>query len=138
MTAILPPLFIQIGLTFVVCFLMAGFRVMESVRDPKVSTAVQQGRSDVYGRTATLLSDNLKNQFEFPILFYAAVLLAVATGSVSDHLVTLAWVFALARVGHALVHCTLNIVALRFVVFGVSLFALLFMWLHLFQTTLGA
>lgn len=138
MTAILPPLFLQVALTFVISITMAVFRVMESVRDPKVSSAVQQGRSDVYGRTATLLSDNLKNQFEFPVLFYAAVLLGIATGPISDHFVTLAWVFVLGRVAHAAVHCTLNIVALRFVVFGVSLVALLLMWVHLYQTTLGA
>ncbi|MEM1380919.1 MAG: MAPEG family protein [Pseudomonadota bacterium] len=138
MSAVLPPLFIQVALTFVLVFVLATTRVLESIRDPKVASEVQKGRSDVYSRTPSLVSDNLKNQFEFPVLFYAAVLLAIAGGQVSDYFATLAWVFAIARVLHSLVHCTINLVALRFVVFGVALFALLLMWVHLFQTMMAA
>lgn len=137
MTAILPPLFIQVGLTFVLGVMLATLRVTESIRDPKVSTKVQQGQSDVYSRTAMLVSDSVKNQFEYPVLFYVAVLLAIATGPISDFFVTLAWVFALARVAHALVHVTINLVALRFVVFVVSMVALLLMWVNLFQSTMA-
>lgn len=138
MTAVLPPLFIQVALTFAIGLVMGVTRVSQSLRDPEVMSAVRAGRSDVYGRTALLMADNFRNQFEVPVLFYAAVLLAIAAGRpISDGFVTLAWVFAISRIVHAGIHCSVNIVALRFLAFLVGVIAAILMWIELYTSLLA-
>src|SRR5262252_1342423 len=55
-------------------------------------------------------SDNLKNLFEIPVLFYALVLYLFVTRQVDATYVVAAWVFVAFRVLHSAVHCTVNIV----------------------------
>ena len=59
-------------------------------------------------------SDNLKNLFEMPVLFYALAIALFVTQQVDTTFVTAAWVFLGFRVLHSAVHCTVNIVMLRF------------------------
>jgi hypothetical protein len=72
-------------------------------------------------------SDNFKNLFELPVLFYALVLYLYATGRVDGAYVAAAWVFVLFRALHSAVHCTVNIVNLRFGLYFVASLALFFM-----------
>jgi hypothetical protein len=71
-------------------------------------------------------SDNLKNLFEMPVLFYAVALYLFVTGQVDATYVNAAWVFVLFRVLHSAVHSTFNRVSLRFGLYIVSTFALWF------------
>jgi hypothetical protein len=72
-------------------------------------------------------SDNLKNLFEVPVLFYTLALYLFATGQVDGLYVVAAWVFVLFRALHSAVHCTINIVMLRFYLYLVSTLAVWFM-----------
>jgi hypothetical protein len=72
-------------------------------------------------------SDNLKNLFEMPVLFYALTLYLFATGQVDQGYVYAAWIFAAFRALHSAVHCTFNVVMLRFWLYAISTAALLFM-----------
>ena len=72
-------------------------------------------------------SDNLKNLFEMPVLFYALSLYLFATGLVDGPYLAAAWVFAAFRVLHSAMHCTLNIVMVRFYLYLISSVALWFM-----------
>jgi hypothetical protein len=72
-------------------------------------------------------SDNLKNLFELPVLFYALVLYLFATQQVDATYVGGAWVFFTFRVLHSAMHCTLNIVNVRFSLYLVAALALWFM-----------
>ena len=72
-------------------------------------------------------SDNLRNLFEVPVLFYALVLYLYATGRVDDAYVAAAWGFVAFRVLHSAVHCTVNIVLLRFALYVVSCLFLFYM-----------
>lgn len=72
-------------------------------------------------------SDNLKNLFELPVLFYALVLHLFATGQVDATYVAAGWVFAVFRLLHSAVHCTVNVVMLRFYLYLFSALALWFM-----------
>jgi hypothetical protein len=71
-------------------------------------------------------SDNLKNLFEVPVLFYALALLLFVTHQVDATYVAAAWVFVAFRVLHSAVHCTVNIVMLRFTLYLVSTLAIWF------------
>ena len=72
-------------------------------------------------------SDNLKNLFELPVLFYALVLYLFATGQVDAAYVYAGWIFAAFRALHSAIHCTINIVMLRFWIYAIASAALWFM-----------
>jgi hypothetical protein len=82
-------------------------------------------------------SDNLKNLFEMPTIFYAVVLCLFAIGQVDDTHVAAAWAFFVLRVAHSIVHCTFNFIPLRFLIYVASAAALWFMVLRLTWRVLG-
>lgn len=65
-------------------------------------------------------SDNLKNLFEIPILFYVVALYLYVTQQVDSAYLAASWIFVAFRVLHSLVHCTINVVKLRFFLYLVS------------------
>jgi hypothetical protein len=71
-------------------------------------------------------SDNLKNLFEMPVLFYALALYLFATNQVDAAYVYAGWIFVGFRVLHSAVHCTFNRVILRFYLYLISAVALWF------------
>jgi len=77
-------------------------------------------------------ANNLNNQFELPVFFYALVALLYATGTVNWIYVALAWVFLIGRILHMAVQVTTDNVALRGGVFTVNFLALACMWLVFF------
>jgi len=79
-------------------------------------------------------SDNLKNLFELPVLFYALALLLFVTQSVDATYVAAAWLFVAFRTAHSLVHCTFNRVMVRFYCY---LAASLALWFMVLRATLG-
>ena len=79
-------------------------------------------------------SDNLKNLFEIPILFYALVLYLFITKQVDTVYVTAAWIFVSFRVLHSIVHCTFNLIMLRFYLY---LFSTIAVWFIAIRTALA-
>jgi hypothetical protein len=75
------------------------------------------------------ISANLSNQFEWPIFFYVACLLAQT--SLTHVQLGLAWVFVMGRLMHTYVQVFTTNVRLRGVVFTVNFVAVLGMWLCL-------
>ena len=84
-------------------------------------------------------SDNLKNLFEIPTIFYALVLYLYVTNRVDLTYVVAAWVFVIFRALHSAVHCTINIIVPRFLLYLVSTAAVWFIAvraaLHLLNTS---
>ena len=70
-------------------------------------------------------SDNLKNLFEIPVVFYLLALYLFVTSQVDVTYLAAAWVFVALRSLHSAVHCTINIVMLRFYLY---LFSTLTVW----------
>jgi hypothetical protein len=75
-------------------------------------------------------SDNLKNLFELPVLFYALALLLYVTNRVDGVYVVAAWAFVVFRFAHSLVHCTFNRVLVRLYCY---LAAALALWIMLLR-----
>jgi hypothetical protein len=128
-TAIFRPFFATMLLTLVVWTYMYARRI-PFIR----SGALTPAQLAVPGELARLSpaavsnpSDNLKNLFEVPVLFYALALYLFATGRVDGVHLAAAWVFFLFRVLHSTVHCTFNLVILRFWLYLVSTVAVWFM-----------
>lgn len=129
MKALILPVLVQVILNYVLLFTMSNFRVREGSKSREIRAAVRDGAPPPFGRTATLLSDNLKNQFEFPVLFYAAVAVAIAADQISVALIVTAWIFVISRIVHTSIHVTNNHIPRRMIVFAVSVLAALVMWL---------
>jgi hypothetical protein len=79
-------------------------------------------------------SDNLKNLFEIPVLFYALALYLFVTKRVDAPYVDAAWVFVAFRAMHSAVHCTFNLIILRFYLY---LIATLAMWFIAIRAAIG-
>jgi hypothetical protein len=73
-------------------------------------------------------SDNYRNLFEMPVLFYALCALLLATGQASAFFAAGAWIYVLLRVVHSAIQCTYNKVMHRFAVFGTSFVVLMVLW----------
>ena len=93
--------------------------------DPKQMTPSELARLTP-SRVSTP-SDNLKNLFEMPTVFYAVVLYIYVTNKVDAVYVAAAWTFFLFRALHSVVHCTFNFIPLRFVLYVISAMAVWFM-----------
>jgi hypothetical protein len=74
------------------------------------------------------ISANLSNQFEWPMLFYAACLLLVQRGSQIEAAAMLAWIFIFGRVLHSLVQILTANIRLRGLVFTFNFVATLGLW----------
>jgi hypothetical protein len=126
--AIFGPLFATVLLTFVVWVYMY-IRRISFITSNKISSkdlAVPGALAQLSPPAVSNPSDNLKNLFEIPVIFYALALYLFATKQVDTVYVAAAWVFVAFRVLHSAVHCTFNLVMLRFYLY---LFAALAVWL---------
>jgi hypothetical protein len=77
---------------------------------------------------AVQASDNFKNLFEMPVMFYALCAVLLATQQASAPLVAAAWAYVALRYVHSLIQCTYNLVQHRFLAFISSTLLLLSMW----------
>jgi hypothetical protein len=128
---IFEPFFGTMFLTLVVWVYMYGRRlpfIFSSRLDPKQMTPLELAR--LSPPQVSNPSDNLKNLFELPTVFYAVVLYLYLTHSVDTIYLAAAWVFFLFRVLHSAVHCSFNYIPLRFVLYVISAAALWFMVLR--------
>ncbi len=125
--AIFGPFFATIFLTFLVWVYMY-IRRISFITGSKLSPkdlAVPGALAQLSPPAVSNPSDNLKNLFEIPVIFYALALYLFATKQVDAVYVGAAWVFVFFRVLHSAVHCTFNLVMLRFYLY---LFATLAVW----------
>ena len=125
-TAIFGPVFAMIALTFAVWTYMYARRIpfIQSL-DPKIQLTPAR-LAELSPPAVATPSDNLKNLFEIPVIFYVLALYLFATGSVDGVYVGAAWVFALFRALHSAVHCTVNVILVRFALYLVSTLAVWF------------
>ena len=77
----------------------------------------------------TRASDNYKNLFELPVLFYALCAVALAVQHVPVWLPGVAWAFVAARVAHSAIQCGYNKVMHRFYAFAAGVAILALAWI---------
>ena len=65
-------------------------------------------------------SDNLKNLFEVPVLFYTLATYLYVTGNVDSLYVWAGWAYFALRTLHSAMHCTRNVVIVRFGLYAAS------------------
>ncbi|MCW6052452.1 MAPEG family protein [Microcoleus sp. A2-C5] len=125
--AIFSPFFAMVFLTLLVWVYMYIRRITfitNTKLDPK-DLAVPGTLAQISPPNVSNPSDNLKNLFEIPVLFYALVLYLFITKQVDAVYVNAAWIFVVFRALHSIVHCTFNLIMLRFYLY---LFSTLMVW----------
>jgi hypothetical protein len=126
--AIFSPFFAMILVTFIVWVYMYIRRIRFITKRKLTSKELDPiAFTEISPPSVSNPSDNLKNLFEIPILFYALVMYLFLTKQVDIVYVIAAWGFVLFRVMHSAVHCTFNRVMLRFHLYLYSTIALWFM-----------
>ena len=133
--AIFSPFFATVFLTFLVWVYMY-IRRISFITSRKISPndlAVPGALAQISPPEVFNPSDNFKNLFEIPVLFYALVLYLFVTKQVDTVYVNAAWLFVLFRALHSAVHCTFNSIMLRFYLY---LFATLTLWFMALRATL--
>lgn len=125
--AVLAPVFVMVAITFALliraAFARRGDVASGRVRidDIALGQLAWTPQTQQYG-------NSFNNQFQLPVLFYVATILALVTRQASLLFVVLAWFFVALRVVHVIIHCTDNRVTRRGMVFGLGAFVLMAMW----------
>jgi hypothetical protein len=117
MTSILWPMLAYIGWVFLLYVWLTIVRA-QAVRSGEVEYASFAHRDEPHH--IERITRNLANQFELPVIFYAVVVLLVATGRVTAVDTIAAWVFVAGRVIHTLVQTLTDNVPLRGQVFLIN------------------
>ena len=135
-TAILGPVFALMLLTLAVWTYMYARRIPFIIANrlsPEQLRPIELAR--ISPPPVSNPSDNLKNLFELPTIFYAAALYLYVADRVDMAYLSAAWIFVGFRLLHSLVHCTVNIVILRFWLYCVGALAL---WFMVVRSAVGA
>ncbi|HSN81959.1 MAG TPA: MAPEG family protein [Polyangiales bacterium] len=76
--------------------------------------------NDAWPEDVRKVANNMRNQFQVPVLFYVLVLVLFARGSVDLWALGLAWLFVASRFVHTYIHIGANYVPNRTRVFKLS------------------
>ncbi|WP_445500551.1 MAPEG family protein [Microvirga sp. G4-2] len=139
-TAVLLPVFVQVGLTFVLLLWLGRSRVASLKAGEVKMGDIALGERN-WPKRLLQIQNAYHNQFELPVLFYVLVVLALITRKADMVFVVLAWMFVASRLVHAYIHTTSNKVLRRFQAFVVGVLILAVMWiifgLRVFSSEVG-
>ena len=130
--AIFGPFLGMMLLTFVVWVVMYVRRLVflhANKINPQKLTTLERGAA-IIPETISYPAHNLRNLFELPVVFYALCLYLYVADRVDTTYVIAGWVFLVLRVAHSVVHSTVNIVTLRFLIYVAGALTLWFMLLR--------
>jgi hypothetical protein len=138
---IFAPVLVQVLLTLgvYVALIRAKVRAMKAGQVDMTRRALHD---DAWPESVMKINNNIRNQFEVPVLFYVVAFALWALDAVHVAALAAAWLFVASRVVHAHVHTGSNVVAIRRRVFTfgwlmVLVMALLVAW-ELGKRALGA
>ncbi|MEM9256741.1 MAG: MAPEG family protein [Pseudomonadota bacterium] len=116
-----------------ILLVFALYGLLTLVRAPAVwGVGAREDGSNPWQALEPRVSANLSNQFEWPVLFYVACVLAMLQGQAGSSLILwLAWLFVIGRVVHSAVQVFTTNIRLRGLVFTINFLAVLAMWLCL-------
>jgi hypothetical protein len=136
---IMYPVFVQVLLTITVYGMLAvaRARAVRSMDRQRGNPDLAMGRA-VWPDDAVKRSNNQRNQFELPVLFYAVAAFALILKGADTLMIVLAWLFVLTRVLHAAIHIGPNKVRWRSPAFALGLLIVAVMWIKLLLHVLSA
>lgn len=123
---LLAAVLVQVILTIAV-FVVLAIRKAKAVKNGDVDLKRAALHNDAWPDYVLLISNNIQNQFQTPVLFYALCFGFILIDAVDTLALVGAWVYAVSRLVHAYVHTTTNFVPVRMRVFTLGMVALIFM-----------
>lgn len=118
------PVLIQVLLTLFV-FIRLGQTKELAVRRGEVDQTRRALHDDAWPDTVRKVNNNIRNQFETPVLFYVLVICLWALDASGLPALVVSMIYALLRLAHAAVHLGSNIVKVRKRLFQASVVMLL-------------
>ena len=115
--SLLWPMLAQVGWTFLLYAWLTVARTQAVKRGEVEYSAFAHGEEPPH---IDRITRNLANQFELPVIFYAIVVLLVATKNVTATDIIAAWIFVAGRIIHTLVQTLTDNVPLRGQVFLIN------------------
>jgi hypothetical protein len=126
---VLLPVFVLVGLAFVLLLWMGGARRQALVGGETKVRDVVLGQPNWPVR-ATQIGNCFKNQFELPLLFYILIALALPLRHADLFIVLMSWVFVVTRFVHAGIFVTSNDLNQRSLAWFAGALVLFAMWIY--------
>ena len=120
------PVVVMVLLTLLIYVRLIKVKIRE-LKAGRVDMARRGIHEDAWGESVMLINNNIRNQFELPVLFYVVCLVLWALEAVGILALVAAWLFVLSRIAHAWVHLTSNDIPNRRRFFTVGWWILAFM-----------
>jgi hypothetical protein len=123
---LLTAMLVQVMLTIAV-YVVLAIRKAKAVKNGDVDLKRAALHNDAWPDYVLLISNNIQNQFQTPVLFYALCFGFILMDAVDSLALGGAWTYVITRLVHAYVHTTTNFVPVRMRVFTLGMVALIFM-----------
>lgn len=107
------PLLAHMLLVFAL-FIKLGIEKTKAIRAGQVNRAAAALDNTVWPEGVRKVSNNIDNQFQVPMMFYALSFIAYLSGSSGPVTLAMLGLFAASRYAHAYIHITSNYVPHRF------------------------
>lgn len=120
------PLLLQVFLTVVIYIALAVAK-SRAVKKGLVDLERRALHSDAWPENVQQINNNIRNQFEAPVMFYVLVIVLYQLNAAGAVAQTLAWLFVLSRILHAHIHTGSNYVPVRRPIFMFGCIVLLAM-----------
>lgn len=121
---VLAQMFLIVGL-----YLLLLVRKKSAVRGGEADLKRARLHEDGWPDAVLQVNNNLRNQFQLPVMFYVVALMLFALQAVDILAIALAWLFVASRALHAYIHTTSNYVPYRRSIFIVGNILLVLMML---------
>ena len=125
------PMALQITLTIAMFFVLA-IRKAQQMKEGKIDRQKTALDNKAWCEDVVKVSNNIDNQFQTPVLYYAMCVALFGLNGVSMITLILAWGYALSRCVHAYIHIGSNHVPHRLPVFLFGCIMLMLMLISLF------
>jgi hypothetical protein len=122
------PVVVMVLATLLIYVRLIKVKIRE-LKAGRVDMARRGIHEDAWGESVMLINNNIRNQFELPVLFYVVCFMLWALEAVGTLALVAAWLFVLSRIAHAWVHLTSNYIPNRRRFFTVGWWILVFMGL---------
>lgn len=126
---VLLPVFVLVGLTFVLLLWMAGARRQALIGGETKVRDIVLGQPNWPTRT-TQIGNCYKNQFELPLLFYVLIAVALPLRHADLFIVLMSWLFVVTRFVHAGIFVTSNDLRRRSLAWFAGALVLFAMWIY--------
>lgn len=106
------PLLVQVALTLAIYVRLIQVKI-RAMKAGQVDMTRRALHEDAWPESVLQINNNIRNQFEVPVLFYVVAIALWALEAVNAFTLAAAWLFVASRIVHAAIHLGSNYVPNR-------------------------